>query len=230
MRTAIGYALGATVILSLSGCHGGDAVRALGAKEKAAFAALDDRLAENELKLKKAVGTLGDLGADYTELEFEYELALAKAKRLESMQAPWANPTADLAATQRAVILYHLYETERAEHAVLQARINERRAAAADLLTSYRTLRSLTADAADNVAVVLEHLNQPPSARIRAFTDTFLNEVTAFREQLADSENPRLRKLAEDVERAEDRAREAKTRAEDAIERVLENLPDSGSD
>ena len=167
-------------------------------------------------------GLLGELGAEYERMAFSEELAMSQTKRLESMQAPWAAPPDSLVATQRAVVLYHLYEVERAEHKVLMSRIAARRESATQVLAAYRKLRTLLEDAGKNLEIVLGHLNQPESARIRALTTTFLNEVTAFRNQLQASENPRLREMAEDAARFEEAARKAREQADKALETILQ--------
>ena len=137
------------------------------------------------------------------------------------MQAPWVTPVDELSVTRRAVVLYHFYGLELAEEKVLEARILERQARAREILTGYRRLNALLADAARNLEIVLEHLNQPADARIRAFTATFLVEVTAFQEQLRESDNPRLRELADDVRRYEEAARQSAEEAESALQAIL---------
>ena len=199
----------------------GESVRELGEREKQVFDALRTRLTQNAPMMRNAATTMGNLGADYAEKEFELELALAKAKRLESMTAPWNAPRDDMAATQRAVVLYHLYELELAEQKVLQSRMEKRRADAAEVLAAYNQFSVLLSHAQDNMKIVLQYLNQPKSARIRAFTATFLDEVTAFREGLQASENPRLKELAEDVARYEEMAQKAKEQADEALTSIF---------
>ena len=205
----------------LVGCVTNNAVRQLGEKENIAFQALDKRLSENEVFMQKTVTSLGALGAGYAKKEFELELALTKAKRLESMRAPWTLTRDKLAATQRAVILYHLYEVEVAEQKVLDARVAQRQASAQELLAAYKQLSVLLRGASSHLEVVLAHLNQPTSARIRAFTATFLSDVTAFRETLQASENPRLQQLAERVSHYESQVSQAKDQAENALDSIL---------
>lgn len=211
----------ALLALMVAGCASGGSVRELGDSEKEMFAALSDTLKANEKDVRDVAEQLGDLGADYTRMEFDLERALTKAKLLEAMQAPWATPRQEFAVTQRAVVLYHFYELELAEEKVLEARIRERQARTGEILTSYRRLNALVKDAARNLEIVLEHLNQPKDARIRAFTATFLAEVAAFRAELRESDNPRLRELADDVERYEEAARKTTEEAEKALEAIL---------
>ena len=214
-------AVAALCIIVAAGCASSGSVRELGQSEKQMFVALDERLEENETFVRKASDQLGELGADYARMEFELELALAKAKLLDAMQAPWSEPREVSAVTQRAIVLYHFYRLELAEEKVLEARIRERRARARELYTAYRKLKALVADAGESLEVVLENLNQPTSAQIRAFTATFLAEVTAFREELRVSDNPRLRELADEVERYEEAARKTTEDAERALAAIL---------
>lgn len=207
-------------LLLLTGCgvFEGAAVRALGNREKEALDKLSQRLAENQKPLRAAASQLDALTAEYARIEFQEELALSKAKLLESMRSPWADPSPGIAETQRAVVLYHLYELELSQLKALDARIEARISAEKELTKAGRELQRLVEKAADNLALVLRHLNQPRSARIRAFTETFLAEVSAFRGQLSQSDNPHLRAIAERVQHYEQRAQEAKTR----IDRLLD--------
>ena len=209
------------VILSTGCTTMGGSVRDLGEKEKEAFQALDSRLAENEKPLNAAAENLGNLGAEYAEKEFELELSLAKAKLLEAMKAPWAPVRDEFAATQRAVVLYHLYQIEIAEQKMLEARMNERRVAAQEIMAAQKKLRTLLKEASENLEILLKYLNQPTSAKILAFSENFLNEVTAFRKKLQASENPRLRQLAQDTARYEALANKTKEQAVKAVEVII---------
>ena len=221
MRLALPLFGGLLAIL-VAGCASSDGVRQLSEQELAAFDTLAARLDENGRFFRDATETLADLNAHYARMAFGLELGLAKAKLLESMQAPWAPVRDSLQATQRAVILYHLYEIEAAEQKVLDARIRERRAATEEVWAAYLRLGQLVEDASRNLKVVLAHFNQPRDARIRAFTSTFLSEVTAFRAQLQASENPRLQQLAADVARYEAQAHATKAQAERTLDALLE--------
>lgn len=205
----------------LAGCGASSGIRQLGDRELDAFQALQKSLEANEVFIRGATQTLSDLGALYEEKEFELELALAKAKLLESMQAPWATVRDSVAATQRAVILYHLYELESAEQKAIDARVAQRRAAAQDVLAAYTRLSALIDGAAENVKIMIEHLNQPNSVRIRAATSTFLGEVAAFRAQMQSSENPRLQHLAQQVARYEEQVNNARLQAQNAMDALL---------
>lgn len=220
MKTAV---ISLYILALTTGCAALDsgAVRELSQHEKAAFNALDDRLQANRPLMEDATTTLGELGAEWTEKEFELERDLAKAKRLESMSAPWASPRDEFVETQRSVVLYHLYEVEMAEQEVLEARMAKRRAAAEELLIAYDRYAELLGEASNNLEMVLKYLDQPKSAQIISFTSTFLSEATAFREQLQKSENPRLQSLAEDVARNEATVLAFKQQADDALQAYL---------
>ena len=211
----------ALLALSAGGCASGGSIRELGESEEQMFTALADTLKSNERDVRDVTARLGELGADYTRLEFDLERTVATARLLDAMQAPWTVPSDGFAVTQRAVVLYHFYALERAGERVLEARIRERQARAREMLTAYRRLNGLVSEAAQSLEIVLKHLNQPTDARIRAFTAAFLAEVTAFREELHESDNPRLRELAEEVERYEEAARQATDDAETALQAIL---------
>ncbi len=204
-----------------TGCVSSGSVRELGQKEKDLIQAVQKRISDNKPKIDGAAKTLGELGATYAEMEFGLELALAKAKRLESMQSFLASPPAEFRETQRAVVLYHLYEVEQAEQKVLEARIAERRASVQEIGAAYQQLGTLLNDAAKNLEIVLKHLNQPRKARILAFTETFLGEVKAFRETIETSDNARLQKLAADVAHFETLAGKAKEDATKALQAFI---------
>ena len=222
------------LVLLAAGCAALDpaAVRDLTAQETEAFNALDQRLTANRSMIKNATENLGELGAEWAEEEFHLERYLAKAKRLEAMQAPWASARDEFAATQRAVVLYHLYEVDMVEQKILDARMAQRRAAAREVLRGYDRLTSLLGPASENLEIVLRHLDQPKSARIRAFTTNFLSEVTAFREGLQQSENPRVRALGEEVARHETAAVALKRQADQALQSLLslQGRLDKGAD
>lgn len=209
------------IAVAAAGCASGGSVRELGQAEQEMFKTLSDTLASNEKMVRKVSDQLGALGADYTRLEFELEQSVTKARLLDAMQSAWTAPPSEFAETQRAVVLYHFYELELAEDKVLEARIRERRERSREILTAYRTLNKLLKDASRNLEIVLENLNQPTDATIRAFTASFLAEVTAFREELEQSENPRLRQLAEDVARYEEEAIRTSEKAEKALDALL---------
>ena len=208
-------------LLLMSGCATGGSVRQLGPLEMEVIHAVDKAVTDHGPMLEAAARSLGELGAEYAKKEFELELSVAKAKRLESMQAPWASPTSDLASTQRAVVLYHLYEVEMAEQRVLDARMAERRAAAQQIIAHYGRLSPLLRESAQNMETLLQYLNQPKGAHIAAFAQAFLGEVTAFRSTLQASDNLELQRLAADVARYEASAGRAKEQAASALDAIL---------
>lgn len=206
------------VVFLVSACASPGPIMEIGEREKEVINKVQKRLEENQPKVEEAAATLGELGAAYTQLDFELELALAKAKRLESMQSFLASAPKNFRITQRAVVLYHLYEVEQAEQKVLEARMAMRRASVKEISAAYAQLQSLLDSAASNLEIILEHLNRPRRARILAFTENFLAEVKSFRETLETSSNPRLKKLAADVAQFEGAANEAKADATKAMQ------------
>ena len=205
-------------LMLLGGCVSNGPIRDLGKKEKDVIQKLNKRLADNKPIIESATKVMGDLGAQYEEYNFALELSLAKSKRLDSMQSFLSSPPDEFRETQRAVILYHLYEVELAEQKVLQARMAERRASVQEIATAYAQLGKILSDATKNLEVLLKHVNRPKNARIVAFTDTFLGEVKTFRTTLAESDNPRLKELASEVEAFEIRAEKAKQDATSALQ------------
>lgn len=202
-------------------CASGGSIRELGTLELQTLNAVDSALTENEAMMIGAATNLGELGAEYAAVEFDLELKMVQAQRLEAMRAPWAGPSDDLVATQRAVVLYHLYEVELAQQKVLDARLAERRAAGRRVMEAYGRLAPLLRGASDNMEVLLEHLNQPKDAQIRMIAGAFLGEVTAFRTALQASENPELQALAANVVRYEEFASRAKEQAAAALNGIL---------
>jgi hypothetical protein len=208
------------LVLVTSGCATLDpgAVRELTEHESAAFRALDKRLVENRPVMKNLAKNLGELGAEWAEREFELERNLARAKRLESMQALSDSASGNFAKTQNSVVLYHLYEVEMAQQKVLDARIAQRRAAAQEVLNAYDRYAELLGGASSNLRIVMRYLNQPKSAGFGAFTASLLGEVKAFREQLQQSDSPHLRALAEDIVRRESEVVAFKQQADRALQ------------
>ncbi len=205
------------VALMLAGCSSSQAVRQLSVAEKQAFDSLSVRLDENRQYMETALTALSALGASYTESATELEQALSKAKLLESMQSTLANASDEFVETQRAVILYHLYEMDLAEQKMLESRVAERETACAEVLDAYNRLNNLMAGATDNLEIVIRYMNQPKKARIKELTANFLGEVVAFRQDLAGQDNPLLNKLADDVARYETRVNVSRARAEAAL-------------
>ncbi len=211
------------VVMILTGCAAQDVkpVHTLASKESMALGKLSERLKSNRKAMQETTDNLGHLGAEWTEKEFELVRALANAKRLESMNSPWLTTRTDFVQGQRAVILHHLYEVEMAQQKVLQARMAQRRVAAQEIFRSYDQMARLVAKAASNLEIVEQDLNQSKSAQLRAFAATFLGEVTAFREQLQTSKNPRVLALAEDVARHESSLVKFKEQADNALQAFL---------
>lgn len=216
--------LALTVLLLSTGCGtGGRATSSLAEQQQKIFDSVQERLDRQAPKIDQATQTLGDLGADYAEQAFQLERAVAKARQLDAMRAPWENPDAISSESRRAIILYHLYAVEQAEQKALEAKQAERRAAAAEVSRAYSGLQDLVLEAQDQLAIILEFFTQPKSARALGYTRTFLDEVTAFREGLEASENPRLVEAAAKVKEAEERVREVDDRANEALQIFIDS-------
>ncbi len=209
------------IALSSVGCGTTKPLLELGEKERSVIAKLQARVADNGPKLQKAARNLGELGAEYEALNFELEDQLAKARQLESMQSFLTTVPEEFRQTQRAVVLYHLYETEQAEQSVLQSRMNQRRQSTVDINRAYTQFATLLNDALKNMEVILRYANQPKSARIQSSTDNFLTEVRSFRTTLEATESTRLKSLAADVQKIEERALKARQKSADAIQKLI---------
>ena len=210
-----------SVAISLCSCASNNAILELSEKEKAVISKVRAKVAENKPKVIKAADNLGELGADYEELNFELEDSLAKARQLESMQSFLSTVPEDFRETQRAVVLFHLYETEQAEQKVLQARMAQRRESTKIIVDAYSQFTTLLDDALSNLEILIRYVNQPKSAQILAVTDTFLEEVKSFRSTLQETDNSRLNQIAAKVQSFEERAAIARSKSAEALQQFL---------
>lgn len=204
----------------LGGCGWmtGKATRSLTEAEQRYLQHVLDRVKQNEQALTESLDTLMNLASRNMAREHSSTLSISKAKLLESMRSPWAKGSnAEQFKTQRAVALYHLYDLAESEREVVNARIKERRAAMRAVAESYGQLVSLLYEAIENEHLVLAHLDQPSSARIAGVLSAFAEEVRAFHQQLARSDNPEWRALAAQVAQAEAQVSEAKARIESSL-------------
>jgi hypothetical protein len=185
------------------------------------------KLRDHQKKNREAVhGSLDDLMRISTEAfadQYSLDLSISKAKLLESMKSPWLKPRSSLVRTQMDVTLYHLYALSEAERELFDARLNLRQESIRETKKAYDRLLTLTNQIIESEKVILAHLNQPVNARISGFIDNVLVETKAFRETVAASDNPRLRSLAEDVEKAEERVERIKDLIDQALERILKS-------
>jgi len=191
--------------------------RALTQAETDLLGDLHHRVRGNRGNIEAAVGDLVAISASALEDEDSLSRNVAKAKLLESMQSPWTRPSDSMVETQRAVALYHLYDLADAERVASTARLAERREAAQSVLEAFDQLSALTNKAIESQKLVLAHLNRDKGALLAAFVSTVAGEVQDFHEALAKSDDPKLRKLAADVARAEERVEKSKAGIEQAL-------------
>ena len=204
----------------ISGCGWmtGKATRSLTEAEQRYLQHVLDRVKQNEEALTETLDTLANLATRNVAREHSSALSISKAKLLESMQSPWVKgANAEQFKTQRAVALYHLFDLAESEREAVNARIKERRAAMRAVADSYGRLVSLLYEAVENEQLILAHLDQPSSARISGVLSAFAEEVRAFHRQLAQSDNPEWRALADQVAKAEEQVSKAKARIESSL-------------
>ena len=102
-----------------AGCH---AVRDLEKDERVYLQSLRAQVKKNGADLQKAIADIGAIYESAAEAERERTLrAIAKARLLESMQSPWSSPGSSMQATQRSVMLYHLYDLSSMEQRAFEA-------------------------------------------------------------------------------------------------------------
>ncbi len=207
--------------LLTTGCVRG--VRELGHKERQAFDALSQRLKDNAQPMEAAANTLSRLAAEYAELQFELETAVAHAKRLESMRAPWVLPPADMAETQRAVILYHLYEVEMAQQKLLDALIQERREATDHIVERYEKLCQLLEQSQGNLETTLGYITQSKWEHLKDFAKSLRQDVQAYRKKTGPQRSAELVQMNDNVTRLQLLNDTTIQRADDAVSNILLN-------
>ncbi|MEZ4267469.1 MAG: hypothetical protein R3F39_13910 [Myxococcota bacterium] len=215
----------ALVALMASGCV--RQVRDLTRAEAAALGAVQARVAQNREPLTRSLADLGRVSQAALGEKDGLTSGVAKAQLLESMRSPWVTSQGAGAATSREVALYHLYALADAERELRSARIRQREARLAAVQEAYDRLVGLTADAVAAETLILRYLEQPRGARVAEAVDGFLAETRAFRDVIQSSENPEMRRLADQVTRGEDAVRQAKEFIELAIDkaRTLKEKP-----
>lgn len=195
-------------------------VRELTQLEAQALGAVSERVAANRAPLTRSLADLGRVSQAALSEKDGLASGVAKAQLLESMGSPWVAGGSAGAATAREVALYHLYALADAGRALRTARIRQREASLAAVQAAYDRLIGLTGEAVAAEALILRYLEQPPGARIGEAVDGFLAETRAFRDVIQHSENPELRRLAEQVTRGEDAVRQAKELIELSIDKA----------
>ena len=181
------------------------------------FQKVEKRLKENQPVIDKALGDLAELQKEAIIDQHALSHSLAKAKLLESLKSPWVQPPSDLTATQKEVVFYYLYELSENQRDLLSAKLSERQAGIEEVKKAYAKLTSLTQEILSLEQTILASLDQSTSTQLIGFTQTVLGETKAFREQLAASDNPRLKTLANDVQKVEDKIAQGK----DVIQKTL---------
>lgn len=210
------FLLGSLAVLSV-GCGTG-AVRELTKAEQEYLVAVEKRADSHRATVEALLADLRALERQFAFAERQNTTtAVAQAKLLESMQAPWAAPSASLETTQRAVILFHLYELLGQEKALFEAEQEERDAERQKVMDEYDTLANLLKDALEDEKIVLAYANQPTGSHIAAILEQTLTEAHAASGSLAKSSDPRLQKLAGETDRIADRVAKAKEAIQDAI-------------
>ena len=206
----------------LLGCGCSSAtVRELTKGETEYTAAVAKRVDDHSAYVEQLVLDLRAIDRQYAHEEREKTLtAIAAAKLLESMKAPWAAPSASLQTTQRAVVLFHLYELLGQQRALFEAEQIERDARRQKIIDSYQKLGTVLSSVITNEKIVLEYVNQPKGSQIAAIIDETLKESSVMSAELAKSSDPRLQMLAAQTEKAADRVEKTK----DAIQAALEAL------
>ena len=208
-------------VVTLTACATGGAVRNLSNEEMNILAETHDRLKTNRDDVHGAIDDLSDNLSGALGDQHSLQLSIAKAQLLESMKAPWVQTKNSNTATQREVVLYHLFALAEAEQAALDARLRERQLAFVELKKAYDLLVSDMGALVESQKILLAHLNQPTNARISAIIGTTLDEVKAFSETLGASDNPRLRALAANVEKYEVKVEREKDKVDEILEKIV---------
>jgi hypothetical protein len=205
------------------GCGAGSA-RDLSHGETEYLKAVKQRVADNRAAVEGLLADLGSMDRYYARIEREKTVtAFAQAKLLESMKAPWTTPPEHLQATQRAVVLYHLYELLDQERQRFEAQQAARDAERNLPLATYAQLGILLNEAIENEKVILEYLDSGDVGQIAATFDETLRQAHAFSLELAKSDDQRLQQIAADAEQAAARAQQARN----AIQAVLTSFFES---
>lgn len=208
----------------MSGCAWN--TRQLTNAEQDVLTKLHNRAVKNRKAVQDSLNDIMRISTEALADQHSLSLSISKAKLLESMKSPWVYPHPQLAATQKEVAFYHLYALSEAEGELFDAQLCQRRESIKEVKRAYDKLITRMRQIIESQKIILAHLNQPARARISGFISNVLAETKAFREELAASENPRLRSLAQDVAKAEERL--AKVR--DLIEKGLAEILKTGGD
>lgn len=200
------------------GC-GTASVRDLSQAERVYLDAVSKRVDAHAVAVEELVNKLRDIDRKYAQEERKQtHTAVAEAKLLESMRAPWTTPSPSLQTTQRAVILFHLYELLAQERAAFEAEQAERDARRQKVVDDYERIGNLLHHVIENQKVVLEYANRPAGSQIAAIADETLKQADAFNGALAKSTDPRLQALAEETTKASERVEKTKSAIQAALD------------
>lgn len=209
------------ILVLCVGCVTGRNVRKLSDKEIEIMGKTHSRLKENKQLVFGSLDDMRDSAAMALADQQSLKLSLSKAKLLESMKSPWAQPHGDMVTTQREVVLYHLYALAEAEQSALDAQLLSRDESIKEIKKAYTQLVTSMGALIESQKLLLTHLNQPANSRLTAFIGTVLAEAKAFRETFDASENPRLKELAADVKASEEKVQTALEQINKAMEFTL---------
>jgi hypothetical protein len=189
-------------------------VRQLSKGETEYLDAVTTRVDANRASSEQFLDALAVVDRQYAAIEREKGMnAIAEAKLLESMKAPWESPPAHLQATQRAVILFHLYELLSKDRALFEAEQTERAESRTATLATYDQLATLLHAILTDEKIILQYLEQPKGSQIAGVVNETLVQATAFQAELAKSNDARLQKFAAETATAIERAEAAKAAA-----------------
>jgi hypothetical protein len=208
-----------TIALALLGVGcGSRAVRDLSKAEQDYLVAVTHRVDEHRSAVERMLVDLGAIERQFAAVERQNTMtAVAEAKLLESMQAPWAAPSPSLETTQRAVILFHLYDLLAQQRALFEAEQDQRDEERQQVLAAYDKLAELLNETLADEKIVLEYLNQPASSQIASVVEQTLLEAHAASDSLAKSDDPRLQRLAAETDKISDRVERTKKAIQDAL-------------
>jgi hypothetical protein len=206
----------AVCLIVAGGC--GQATRKLTESEVRFVNEFHTRLKANREAVHGSIEHLSRISSQTIADQHSLKSSISKAKLLESMKSPWVNPHPDFVATQKEVAFYHLYALSEAEQELLQARLKEHQESIGEVKKAYDNLLAIMNRIVECEKVILAHLNRPATAQIITIVDQILAETKAFREALSGSDNPRLKRLAADVAKAEEKV----TKVKDYIAKTLD--------
>jgi hypothetical protein len=210
-------------ILVLSGCasFGRAKVATLTTEEQQYMTALKKAVADNQTEVQKALDDIGRIHDNAVATEQSLLLgAVAKAKLLESMKSPWVNAPTNMGETQRAVVLFHLYDLSQSELQAAEAARVQRATARTQIVAHWAHIGDLLGQALKNQEAILKDLNQPADQQLLNAVGNFLTDAKAFQAELAKSDDPELKRLASETDKALTKVDNAKDQLENVLKLV----------